>query len=425
MPVATIKEALDDLRQGKMIILVDDEDRENEGDLTMAAEKVTPEAVNYMAKNGRGLICLSLAPEIVDRLKLPLMVYDNRSAFKTAFTISIEARNGVTTGISAADRSHTILTAVADDAKPDDLVQPGHVFPIRARRGGVLFRTGQTEGSVDLARLAGLKPAGVICEVMKDDGSMARMADLERFSEQHNLKIVTIADLIAYRMKTESFVHKAAETILPTPFGDFKAIAFVNDIDSNEHLVLIKGNIEPEKEVLVRVHSQCLTGDVFGSFRCDCGTQLQQAMETVQKEGLGVILYLQQEGRGIGLANKIKAYALQDKGRDTVEANKELGFGPDLRDYGVGAQILSALGVKKMRLMTNNPQKIIGLEGYGIEVVGRVPLETEPRPENLRYLVTKCQKLGHLLNLRQHSASLKDRLPHKKSEVLDLPPGSQ
>jgi 3,4-dihydroxy 2-butanone 4-phosphate synthase / GTP cyclohydrolase II len=425
MPVATIKEALDDLRQGKMIVLVDDEDRENEGDLTMAAEKVTPEAINYMAKNGRGLICLSLAPEIVDRLKLPLMVYDNRSAFKTAFTVSIEARNGVTTGISAADRSHTILTAVADDAKPDDLVQPGHVFPIRARRGGVLFRTGQTEGSVDLARMAGLKPAGVICEVMKDDGSMARMADLERFSEQHNLKIVTIADLIAYRMKTESFVHKAAETILPTPFGDFKAIAFVNDIDSYEHLVLIKGNIEPEKEVLVRVHSQCLTGDVFGSFRCDCGTQLQQAMEIVQKEGLGVILYLQQEGRGIGLANKIKAYALQDKGRDTVEANKELGFGPDLRDYGVGAQILAALGVKKMRLMTNNPQKIIGLEGYGLEVVGRVPLETEPRPENLRYLVTKCQKLGHLLNLRQQSAPLKDRSPHKKSEALDLPPDSR
>jgi 3,4-dihydroxy 2-butanone 4-phosphate synthase/GTP cyclohydrolase II len=425
MPVATIKEALDDLKQGKMIILVDDEDRENEGDLTMAAEKVTPEAINFMAKNGRGLICLSLAPEIVDRLKLPLMVYDNRSAFKTAFTVSIEARNGVTTGISAADRSHTIITAVADDAKPDDLVQPGHVFPIRARRGGVLFRTGQTEGSVDLARLAGLKPAGVICEVMKDDGSMARMADLERFSEEHKLKIVTIADLIAYRMKTESFVHKAAETILPTPFGDFKAIAFVNDIDSYEHLVLIKGNIGPEKEVLVRVHSQCLTGDVFGSFRCDCGTQLQQAMEIVQKEGLGVILYLQQEGRGIGLANKIKAYALQDKGRDTVEANKELGFGPDLRDYGVGAQILAALGVKRMRLMTNNPQKIIGLEGYGLEVVGRVPLETEPRPENLRYLVTKCQKLGHLLNLRQHGESLKDRLPHKKFEGPDLPSDSR
>jgi 3,4-dihydroxy 2-butanone 4-phosphate synthase/GTP cyclohydrolase II len=413
MPVATIEEALNDLKQGKMIILVDDEDRENEGDLTMAAEKVTPEAINFMAKYGRGLICLSLAPEIVDRLKLPLMVYDNRSAFKTAFTVSVEARNGVTTGISAADRSHTILTAIADDAKPDDLVQPGHVFPIRARRGGVLFRTGQTEGSVDLARLAGLKPAGVICEVMKDDGTMARMPDLEGFSERHGLKLVTIADIIAYRMKTESFVHKAAETILPTPYGEFRAIAFVNDIDSYEHLALVKGDIQPDKEVLVRVHSQCLTGDVFGSFRCDCGAQLEKAMETVQAEGLGVVLYMQQEGRGIGLANKIRAYALQDKGRDTVEANKELGFEADMRDYGVGAQILAALGVKKMRLMTNNPRKIIGLEGYGLEVTGRVPLETVPRPENLKYLVTKCQKLGHLLNLRKEGAPQTDQ-PYEK-----------
>jgi 3,4-dihydroxy 2-butanone 4-phosphate synthase/GTP cyclohydrolase II len=413
MPVATIEEALKDLKQGRMIILVDDEDRENEGDLTMAAEKVTPEAINFMAKYGRGLICLSLAPEIVDRLKLPLMVYVNRSAFKTAFTVSVEARDGVTTGISAADRSHTILTAVAEDAEPDDLVQPGHVFPIRARRGGVLFRTGQTEGSVDLARLAGLKPAGVICEVMKDDGTMARMPDLERFSEQHGLKIVTIADIIAYRMKTESFVHKAAETILPTPYGEFRAIAFVNDIDSYEHLALVKGDIQPDKEVLVRVHSQCLTGDVFGSFRCDCGAQLEKAMETVQAEGLGVILYMQQEGRGIGLANKIRAYALQDKGRDTVEANKELGFDADMRDYGVGAQILAALGVKKMKLMTNNPRKIIGLEGYGLEVAGRVPLETEPRPENLKYLVTKCEKLGHLLNLRKQGALQTDQ-PYEK-----------
>jgi 3,4-dihydroxy 2-butanone 4-phosphate synthase/GTP cyclohydrolase II len=323
--------------------------------------------------------------------------------------VSIEARNGVTTGISAADRSHTIHTAVADDAKPEDLVQPGHVFPIRARRGGVLFRTGQTEGSVDLARLAGLKPAGVICEIMKDDGTMARMPDLDKFSEEHGLKIVTIADLIAYRMKTESFVHKAAETILPTPHGEFKAIAFVNDIDSYEHLALVKGNIQPDTEVLVRVHSQCLTGDVFGSFRCDCGAQLDKAMEMVQEEGLGVILYMQQEGRGIGLANKIRAYALQEKGRDTVEANQELGFGADLRDYGVGAQILAALGVKKMKLMTNNPKKIIGLEGYGLEVTGRVPLETEPRPENLNYLVTKCQKLGHLINLRAKGAALADR----------------
>jgi 3,4-dihydroxy 2-butanone 4-phosphate synthase/GTP cyclohydrolase II len=384
-----------------MIILVDDESRENEGDLTMAAEMVTPQAINFMAKYGRGLICLALSPSIVDRLKLPLMVYDNRTPFKTAFTVSIEAKEGVTTGISAADRAHTILTAVKNDAKPDDLIQPGHVFPLRARRGGVLFRTGQTEGSVDLAKLAGLKPAAVICEVMNDDGTMARMPDLEVFASQHGLKICTVADIIAYRMRTESFVHQVAETILPTPFGEFHAVAFVNDIDSYEHLALVKGEIDPEKAILVRVHSQCLTGDVFGSFRCDCGAQLDKAMEMVQQEGLGVILYLQQEGRGIGLANKIRAYALQDKGRDTVEANQDLGFEADLRDYGVGAQILASLGVKKMRLMTNNPKKMVGLEGYGLEVVGRVPLETEPRPENIRYLVTKCQKLGHLLNIQK------------------------
>jgi 3,4-dihydroxy 2-butanone 4-phosphate synthase/GTP cyclohydrolase II len=380
---------------------VDDESRENEGDLTMAAEMVTPQAINFMAKYGRGLICLALSPSIVDRLKLPLMVYDNRTPFKTAFTVSIEAKEGVTTGISAADRAHTILTAVKNDAKPDDLIQPGHVFPLRARRGGVLFRTGQTEGSVDLAKLAGLKPAAVICEVMNDDGTMARMPDLEVFASQHGLKICTVADIIAYRMRTESFVHQVAETILPTPFGEFHAVAFVNDIDSYEHLALVKGEIDPEKAILVRVHSQCLTGDVFGSFRCDCGAQLDKAMEMVQQEGLGVILYLQQEGRGIGLANKIRAYALQDKGRDTVEANQDLGFEADLRDYGVGAQILASLGVKKMRLMTNNPKKMVGLEGYGLEVVGRVPLETEPRPENIRYLVTKCQKLGHLLNIQK------------------------
>jgi len=400
MPIVKIEAVLQDLKEGKMIVLVDDENRENEGDLTMAAEKVTPAAINFMATFGRGLICLSLAPEIIDRLKLPLMVYDNRSPFKTAFTISIEARQGVTTGISAADRAHTIRTAVADNAKPEDLIQPGHVFPLRSRRGGVLARTGQTEGSVDLARLAGLKPAGVICEVMNADGTMARMPDLERFAAKHQLKIATVADIIAYRMRTESFVHKAAETILPTPYGEFKAIAFVNDIDNLEHMALVKGEIHPDKEVLVRVHSQCLTGDVFGSYRCDCGMQLEKAMQIVQKQGLGVILYLQQEGRGIGLANKIKAYALQDKGRDTVEANNELGFEADLRDYGMGAQILSALGIRKMRLMTNNPKKLIGLEGYGLEITGRMPIEVEPRPENIKYLVTKCQKLGHLINLK-------------------------
>jgi len=399
MPVSKIEDVLEDLRQGKMIILVDDEDRENEGDLTMAAEKATPEAINFMAKYGRGLICLSLDHVIVERLQLPLMVHDNRSPFKTAFTVSIEARQGVTTGISAADRARTIQAAVADDANPEDLVQPGHVFPLRARRGGVLFRTGQTEGSVDLARLAGLKPAGVICEVMNDDGTMARMPDLEAFADEHGLKIATVADIIAYRMRKESFVHKAAETVLPTPYGEFKAVAFVNDIDDYEHMALVKGEIDPETETLVRVHSQCLTGDVFGSYRCDCGTQLQKAMERVQAEGLGVILYMQQEGRGIGLANKLKAYALQDQGRDTVEANEELGFKADLRDYGVGAQILVALGVRKMRLMTNNPKKIKGLEGYGLEVVGREPLECEPRPENMKYLLTKCEKLGHMMKI--------------------------
>ena len=399
MPVSRIEDVLEDLKQGKMIILVDDEDRENEGDLTMAAEMVTPEAINFMARYGRGLICLSLDHTIVERLQLPLMVSENRSPYKTAFTVSIEARQGVTTGISAADRARTILTAVADDSGPDDLVQPGHVFPLRARRGGVLFRTGQTEGSVDLARLAGLKPAGVICEVMNEDGTMARMPDLERFAEEHGLKIATVADVIEYRMRNESFVHEAAETVLPTPFGEFRAVAFVNDIDDYEHMALIKGEIDPDKEVLVRVHSQCLTGDVFGSYRCDCGSQLEKAMERVQQEGLGVILYLQQEGRGIGLANKLKAYALQDQGRDTVEANEELGFKPDLRDYGVGAQILVALGVRKMRLMTNNPKKLKGLEGYGLEVTGREPLECEPRPENVKYLMTKCQKLGHMMKI--------------------------
>jgi len=400
MSIAKIEDILEDLRQGKMIILVDDEDRENEGDLTMAAENVTPEAINFMAKYGRGLICLSLAPDIVERLNLPLMVQDNRSPFKTAFTVSVEAREGITTGISAADRAHTILTAVADDARPDDLVQPGHIFPLRARRGGVLFRTGQTEGSVDLARLAGLKPAGVICEIMNDNGTMARMPDLMKFADEHGLKIAAIADIIAYRMKNESFVHKVAETVLPTPYGEFKALAFVNDIDDYEHLALVKGDIDPEKDVLVRVHSQCTTGDVFGSYRCDCGTQLEKAMEMVQKEGIGVILYMQQEGRGIGLANKLKAYALQDNGRDTVEANEDLGFKADLRDYGVGAQILAVLGVRNMKLMTNNPRKIKGLEGYGLIIKDRVPIETTPRPENMKYLLTKCHKLGHMMKIK-------------------------
>jgi len=399
MGICSVEEAIEELRQGRMIVLVDDEDRENEGDLTMAAEKATPEAINFMAKYGRGLICLSLDPGIVERLNLPLMVQENRSRFGTAFTVSVEAKQGVTTGISAADRAHTVLTAVADDASPDDLVQPGHVFPLRARRGGVLFRAGQTEGSVDLARLAGLKPAGIICEIMNDDGTMARRPDLDRFSEQHGLKIATVADIIAYRMRNESFVHKEAETILPTSFGEFKAVAFTNELDNSEHLALIKGEIEPDTDILVRVHSECLTGDVFGSLRCDCGDQLKTALQVIEKEGLGVVIYLRQEGRGIGFANKLKAYALQDSGLDTVEANMELGFEPDLRDYGVGAQILVALGVKNMRIMTNNPKKIIGLEGYGLTVTGRVPIEIQPRAENERYLLTKCEKLGHLMRL--------------------------
>ncbi|MBN2686846.1 MAG: bifunctional 3,4-dihydroxy-2-butanone-4-phosphate synthase/GTP cyclohydrolase II [Deltaproteobacteria bacterium] len=400
MPISNIEDAIEDIKKGRMIILVDDEDRENEGDLCMAAEHVTADAINFMARYGRGLICLTLSNRIADRINLPLMVRHNESRFGTAFTVSIEARKGVTTGISAADRATTIITAVADETTPDDIVSPGHVFPIRARDGGVLVRTGQTEGSVDLARLAGLKEAGVICEIMKDDGTMARMPDLEIFAAEHGFKIVTIADLIDFRMQHESLVRRVASASLPTIYGgDFTVIVYENDVNDSENLAIVKGDIGPDDEVLVRVHSECLTGDVFGSERCDCGDQLHEAMSMVQKEGKGVIVYMRQEGRGIGLANKIKAYHLQEHGRDTVEANIELGFKPDLRDYGIGAQILVDLGVRKMRLMTNNPKKIVGLQGYGVEVVDRVPIEIEPTKDSLYYLETKKKKMGHLLNI--------------------------
>jgi 3,4-dihydroxy 2-butanone 4-phosphate synthase/GTP cyclohydrolase II len=396
-----IEEALEDIRQGKMVILVDDEDRENEGDLTMAAEKVSPEAINFMAKYGRGLICLSLTDERLNELRLPMMVSENTSRFQTAFTVSVDARKGVTTGISAADRATTILIAVDENAQPEDLVSPGHVFPLRARQGGVLVRTGQTEGSVDLARLAGLKPAGVICEIMKDDGTMARMPDLQVFAEDHGLKIVTIADLIKYRLNKESLVRRIVTATIPTKYGGmFTAIAYENDVDPYHHIALVKGEIGPEDTVLVRVHSQCLTGDVFGSKRCDCEEQLHKAMAMVEKEGKGVIVYMRQEGRGIGLVNKLRAYCLQDMGKDTVEANEALGFKADMRDYGIGAQILADLGLHKIRLMTNNPRKIIGLEGYGIEVVERVSIETKPHQENIEYLKAKAKKMGHLLSIK-------------------------
>jgi len=402
MNIKNVELAMERLREGKMVIMVDDEDRENEGDLVCAAEHVTPEIINFMAMYGRGLICLTVDNKRAEQLGLNLMVNQNanKARFGTAFTLSIEATEGVSTGISAADRSHTIQTACADGATPDDIVSPGHVFPIIARDGGVLVRTGQTEGSTDICRLAGLKPYGVICEIMNEDGTMARRPQLEVVSEKFDLPIVSVAEIIAYRMMKDSLIRRAAEANLPTDHGgEFKVIVYENDVDGKEHVALVKGDVTDGEPVLVRVHSECLTGDVFSSLRCDCGSQLHRAMAMIEEEGRGVILYLRQEGRGIGIVNKIKAYHLQENGADTVEANIELGFAPDLRDYGIGAQMLADLGLKQLKLMTNNPKKVIGLEGYGMKVVERVPIEIAPQAFDLQYLKTKKDKMGHKLTL--------------------------
>jgi 3,4-dihydroxy 2-butanone 4-phosphate synthase/GTP cyclohydrolase II len=395
---ASIEEALVEIKEGRMVVVVDDEDRENEGDLTMAAQFVTPQAINFMALHGRGLICLSLTAEKAEVLNLEPMARVNQSRLGTAFTVSIEAREGVTTGISAADRARTIQVAIDPDSRSQDLVQPGHVFPLIARPGGVLARAGQTEAAVDLARLAGLTPAGVICEIMNDDGTMARVPDLVTYCEHHGLKMITVADLIRYRRRTEKLVRQVAAVQLPTRFGEFMAYGYESLLDGEQHLAVVKGDVAGQPDVLVRVHSECLTGDVFHSLRCDCGDQLMTALAAIEREGRGVLLYMAQEGRGIGLLNKLRAYELQELGRDTVEANEELGFAPDLRDYGIGAQILADLGLSSIRIMTNNPRKLVGLEGYGLKVTERVPLEVKPTDFNLRYLQVKKEKLGHMLH---------------------------
>jgi 3,4-dihydroxy 2-butanone 4-phosphate synthase/GTP cyclohydrolase II len=399
MKFSSILEAVEAIRKGQMVIVLDDEDRENEGDLTLSASKVTPEAINFMAKYGKGLICLPMEEDRLDELQLPLMVQDNTSRFETAFTVSVDAIKGTTTGISAADRAQTIKVAIDPDTKPYDLARPGHIFPLRAKKGGVLNRAGQTEAAVDLSRMAGLYPAGVICEIMKDDGTMARVPDLIPFAKAHDLKIITIKDLIKYRMKTEKLISRVAKFSMPTKFGEFKAFAYHSEIEVETHIAMVKGEWKKDEPVLVRVHSSCLTGDAFGSLRCDCGEQLHQAMAMVNEAGKGVILYMNQEGRGIGIMHKLMAYELQDNGKDTVEANEALGFEADLREYGIGAQILADLGVRKIRLLTNNPKKIVGLEGYGMEVVERVPILIPPSNSNIEYLKTKKEKMGHLLTL--------------------------
>ncbi len=401
MGLTSIKEAIEDIRAGEFVIVVDDEDRENEGDLVLAAARVTPKAINFMARHARGLICLPITGERLDELEIPLMVNNNTSEFSTAFTVSIEAKGRVTTGISAHDRAETIKAVIDPATKPKDLTRPGHIFPLRARDGGVLVRAGHTEAIVDLARLAGFYPAGVICEIMNEDGTMARLPQLEVMSQKYGIKIVSIANLIAYRRRHEKLVHRVAEAKLPTKYGEFIAIAYSSDIDPGEHLALVLGNVSAGKPVLVRVHSECLTGDVFGSLRCDCGEQVGMALGRIAEEGRGVLLYMRQEGRGIGFHNKLSAYALQDKGLDTVEANLSLGFEPDLRDYGIGAQILADLGLHRIRLLTNNPKKVIGLEGYGLKVVETVPIIVTPNPYNRSYLATKQKKLGHLLEITE------------------------
>ncbi|HWV84990.1 MAG TPA: bifunctional 3,4-dihydroxy-2-butanone-4-phosphate synthase/GTP cyclohydrolase II [Capillimicrobium sp.] len=397
-PFATIEEAIDDIRAGRMVVVCDDEDRENEGDLTMAAQFATPDAINFMAKEGRGLICLALTPERCDEMGLDLMAAKNESAFETAFTVSVEAREGVTTGISAADRAHTIQVAIDPQSAPRDLVQPGHVFPLKARAGGVLERAGQTEAAVDLARLAGLNPAGVICEIMNDDGTMARVPDLVGYCQRHGLKMITVADLIAYRRKHDKLVERVVATTLPTTFGDFTAVGYRSLVDDKHHVALVKGEVAGREDVLVRVHSECLTGDVFHSLRCDCGEQLESALAMIEREGTGVLLYLAQEGRGIGLLNKLRAYKLQEQGLDTVDANLRLGLPADLRDYGIGAQILTDLGLSSIRILTNNPKKILGLEGYGLSVTEQIPIEHVANPHNEAYLRAKAEKLGHTLH---------------------------